>query len=164
MIQPSSFVDRVVPPRNAVKAVLWAWLLAGTLDISAAVIFYAHASRVQTMRLLQGIASGVLGDKAFTGAFETAMLGLALHYAIALIWTLVFLVIVRRVTGRFTNLFVVGMAYGVIVWIVMNLIVLPLSNVRHAPIYLPQAIIGAVILMFCIGLPIALTVGRYREG
>lgn len=44
----------------------------------------------------------------------------------------------------------------------MNLIVLPLSNVRRGPFDLEQAVIGAVILMFCIGLPIATIVGRRR--
>jgi uncharacterized membrane protein YagU involved in acid resistance len=55
------------------------------------------------------------------------------------------------------------MAYGVVVWLVMNVIVLPLSNVRHARFNLPQAIVGAIILMFCIGLPLAMIVGRHLE-
>jgi hypothetical protein len=152
-----------VPSRRALGAVLIAWLLAGTLDISAAAIYYPLASGVKVTTLLQGIASGVLGDKAFAGGLETAMLGLALHYLIALIWTLVFLLVFRSVKGRFTNLFLIGMAYGIVVWFVMNMIVLPLSNVRQGPFNLPQAIVGAVILMFCIGLPIAMIVGRSHE-
>jgi hypothetical protein len=55
------------------------------------------------------------------------------------------------------------MAYGIVVWFVMNMIVLPLSNVRQGPFNLFQAIVGAVILMFCIGLPIAMIVGRSHE-
>jgi hypothetical protein len=149
-----------VPSRRALKAVLSAWLLAGTLDISAAAIYYPLASGVKVRTLLQGIASGVLGDDAFAGGLGTAVLGLALHYLVALVWTLIFLLALRTVKGRFTNLFLVGMAYGIVVWVVMNLIVLPLSNVHHASFNLPQAIVGAVILMFCIGLPIAMIVGR----
>jgi hypothetical protein len=141
---------------------VFAWLLAGTLDISAAVIYYPLASGVKVTTLLQGIASGVLGDKAFVGGLDTAALGLALHYLIALIWTLVFLLVFRRLKRLRTNLFLVGLAYGVLVWIVMNTVVLPLSNVHHAPFNLPQAVVGAVILMFCIGLPIAMIVGKYH--
>jgi hypothetical protein len=153
-----------VPSRSALKALLWAWLLAGTLDLGAALIYYAHASRVQAIRLLQGIASGVLGDKAFASGPATAILGLGLHYSIALIWTVAFFVFVRRLKKPLPNRFVIGMAYGVVVWMVMNLIVVPLSNVRHAPLQLSQSIVGAVILMFCIGLPISMIVGRLHEG
>ena len=164
MPQLSSASAFVVPRRNAFKAILLAWLVAGTLDIGAAVIYYAHASRVQTTRLLQGIASGVLGDKAFAGGLETAVLGLGLHYAIALIWTLVLFVFLGRLRRLLTNLFVIGMAYGVVIWVVMNLVVLPLSNVHHAPVHLSPALVGAVILMCCVGLPISMIVGRHHEG
>jgi hypothetical protein len=148
--------------RGALKAVLSAWLLAGTLDVSAAVIYYPLTSGVKVMTLLQGIASGVLGAQAYAGGFDTAALGLALHYLIALIWTLMFFMIVRGRSRPLPNRFLIGMAYGVVVWIVMNMIVLPLSRVRHGPFNLRPAIIGAVILMFCIGLPIATILGRYH--
>lgn len=137
-------------------------MLAGTLDISAAVIYYPLASGVKVITLLQGIASGVLGPEAFMGGLGTAALGLALHYLIALIWTLMCLVVFQSVNTLVTNRFLIGMAYGVVVWIVMNTIVLPLSRVRQVPFNARQAITGAVILMFCIGLPIAMIVGRNR--
>ncbi|HTI36034.1 MAG TPA: hypothetical protein VL484_00635 [Vicinamibacterales bacterium] len=43
----------------------------------------------------------------------------------------------------------------------MNLVVLPLSNVAHRPLRLQPSIVGAVILMICIGVPIAAIVGRH---
>lgn len=156
----SSSSTAAAAPRRALITVLWAWLLSGTLDISAAVLYYAHASILRTTRLLQGIASGVLGEKAFAGGLQTAMLGLALHYVIALAWTVALFVFFRRVRRPIENRFAIGMVYGVIVWMVMNLIVVPMSHVRHAPIQLPQAIVGAVILMFCIGLPTAMILGK----
>ena len=52
---------------------------AGTLDISAAAIYYAGAAPTRVMRLPQGIASGVLGSGSFSGGLETAALGLTLH-------------------------------------------------------------------------------------
>jgi uncharacterized membrane protein YagU involved in acid resistance len=159
-----SSASAVAPRRNALNAVLCAWVVAGTLDILAAVIYYTNASSAQTIRLLQGIASGVLGDEAFTGGMETAMLGLGLHYSIALIWTLVFFVFLGRLRRPLTNRLVIGLAYGVVIWMVMNLVVLPLSNVRHAPIHLSQAVVGAVILMLCVGLPISIIVGRQNGG
>ena len=148
---------------NTFATLLSAWLVAGTLDISAAIIYYAHASKAQTIRLLQGIASGAVGDAAFVGGTPTAIFGLGLHYSIALIWTVVFFLCLQRMKGLRAHLLVVGLSYGVIVWMVMNLIVLPLSNVRHAPLRFIPSVVGAVILMFCIGLPISIIVGKHFE-
>jgi len=140
--------------------ILLAWLLAGTLDITTAIVYYIGASAAGAERLLQGIASGVLGAEAFTGGAATAALGLLLHYLIALIWTLVLFAALRVVTLLRRHLVLTGIAYGVVVWFAMNLIVLPLSRVRRAPIHPGPAIVAAVILVFCIGLPISLLVGR----
>ena len=136
--------------------ILLAWLLAGTLDITAAFVYYVGASATGAERLLQGIASGVLGAAAFTGGAATAVLGLLLHYLIALIWTVVLFAAFRVVTPLRRHFVATGIAYGVVVWLAMNLIVLPLSNVRQAPIRVGPAIIAAVILVLCIGLPISL--------
>jgi hypothetical protein len=133
------------------------------MDISAAAIYYAGAAPTRVMRLLQGIASGVLGNRSFNGGLETASLGLTLHYFIALVWTLIFFLVVRFSRRLLPNLFLTGMVYGVVVWTVMNLLVLPLSRVESGPISLRGAVVGAVILMFCIGLPIAMIVGRAVE-
>jgi hypothetical protein len=145
------------------QAILIAWLLAGTLDITTAVLYYAGLSITRASTLLQGIASGVLGARAFGGGLETAALGLAFHYLIALIWTFVLFVCLRAFKALTRHLALTGIVYGIVVWLAMNLIVLPLSNVRHAPIHLRPAIIGAIILVFCIGLPLALVLGGYMR-
>ena len=136
--------------------ILLAWLLAGTLDITAAFVYYVGASATGAERLLQGIASGVLGAAAFTGGAATAVLGLLLHYLIALIWTVVLFAAFRVVTPLRRLSVVTGIAYGVVVWLAMNLIVLPLSNVRQVPIRVGPAVTAVVILVLCIGLPMSL--------
>jgi hypothetical protein len=141
--------------------IIAAWLLAGTLDITAAVLYYLGPSSTRAARMLRGIASGVLGARAFDGGAATALLGLALHYLIALIWTVVFVVAFRRLGALRRHLVLTGVAYGVIVWLVMNLVVLPLSNVSRAPFDLRAAVIAAIILILCIGLPISQVIGRY---
>jgi len=146
--------------RSAV-AVAIAWLLAGTLDITTAILYYVGPSRARAARLLQGIASGLLGARAFDGGAATALLGLALHYLIALIWTLVFLVAFQTLRTLRRHLVLTGIAYGIIVWLVMNLVVLPLSNVSRGPFQPRAAAIAAIILVLCIGLPISLVIGRH---
>ncbi len=143
------------------RTIVFAWLVAGSMDVATALIYYPLTTPARPLRILQGIASGLLGAKAFAGGVQTALLGLGLHYLIALAWTLVFFGAcgVWRPLSR--HAFPVGMAYGIVVWSVMNLIVLPLSNVRRAPLTLSGSLIAAVILMFCIGLPNAIIAGRY---
>ena len=54
-------------------AILWAGLIAGTLDITDALVFYGLRG-VPPVRLPQNIASGLLGRDAFQGGVGTAAL------------------------------------------------------------------------------------------
>jgi hypothetical protein len=47
---------------NPLLAILWAGFTCGTLDIGAALVVYGYFGR-PPMRLLQGIAAGVLGSR-----------------------------------------------------------------------------------------------------
>lgn len=147
------------PARGAVRTILLAWLVAGTLDILVAVTYYPLTAHITVISLLQGIASGLLGPRAFAGGVGTAVLGLACHYFIALIWTLVFFVVYPRLKILARNLIVTGLAYGVFVGLVMNLIVVPLSRTPKGPFSLSHFLIAIFILLFTIGLPIAAIVG-----
>lgn len=147
--------------RIIVKTILSAWLLGGTLDIATAAIYYPIKYDITLTLLFQNIASGVFGESAFSGGIQMAALGLGFHYCIAFIWTIVLFWAYPRIKMLSRNRFATGMAYGLVVWAVMNLVVLPLSNVIHSPFDIGQALLDAVILMFCIGLPNSLIVGRY---
>jgi hypothetical protein len=67
---------------NPLLAILWAGFTCCTLDISAALVVYRYFGR-PPMRLLQGIAAGVLGSRSFQGGLPTALLGLFCHFFIA---------------------------------------------------------------------------------
>ena len=54
-------------------AVLWAGFACGVLDITAAFVVYGFFG-AKPVPLLQGIASGLLGPKAFQGGLATALL------------------------------------------------------------------------------------------
>ena len=84
-----------------------------------------------------------------------------MHYLIALIWTLILLVAFQLLAFLRLHLALTGIAYGLIVWFVMNFVVLPLSNVRRAPFQPRAAAIAAIILIVCIGLPMSLVIGRH---
>jgi hypothetical protein len=57
-----------------------------------------------------------------------------------------------------------GLLYGVFVYLFMNFVVVPLSAVRRTGVpTLSSRIVAALIIMFCVGLPIALIVRRFSK-
>jgi len=148
---------------KAYGAIFWGGLIAGTLDICAA--FVSSGLRgVSPTRVLQSIASGLLGKDAFNGGFATAALGLVLHFFIAMTATAVYYAASRKLKELVDQAIVFGLAYGVAVYVFMNFIVLPLSAVPFKTPHTLDAVVTAVlILMFCVGLPIALIVRRYSK-
>jgi hypothetical protein len=148
--------------RSLSKPILFAGLVAGTLDISDALIFYYIRSNVAPMRLLQGIASGVLGKQAFSGGWGTAALGLALHFLIATIWAALFILAARSLPVLRRYAIPCGIAYGCVVYVVMNYVVVPLSRSHGTPPHATVPLINAIAaLVFCIGIPIALINKRF---
>jgi uncharacterized membrane protein YagU involved in acid resistance len=137
-----------------------AGLLVGVLDISDAFIFYGLHG-VPPMRILQGIASGLLGRAAFTQGSRSALLGVVLHFFIAFTAATVYLLASRRLPlSRRPLLY--GTLYGVAVYVVMNYIVLPLSNVVPKPHFSPTPFVnGVAALIFCVGIPVAFIARRY---
>lgn len=143
------------------KAILIGGLVAGTCDISAACIQYYALRGVGPVRIFQSVASGLLGADAFTGGAPTAALGLGLHYVIAFVWTVLFVLAGRRFSLLRGKPLVVGAAYGVVVFLVMHFVVLPLSAVPKRPINPAMALIQVGIHIICIGWPIALAARRF---
>jgi hypothetical protein len=142
------------------KVIAGATLLVGTLDISDAFIFYSLRGVTPT-RILQGIASGVLGRAAFGMGNRSALLGLFFHFFIAFSATTVFLLASRKLPlARYPFLY--GTLFGVALYIVMNYMVLPLSKIglRPTPPLVPL-INGVAALVFCIGIPLAFIARRY---
>ena len=81
---------------NGLKVIIYAAVLVGVLDITAACVNAYVASGVPPKRLLRGVAGGVLGRGTYEGGLATAALGLAMHFTMALIVTTIFYVLSRR--------------------------------------------------------------------
>ena len=144
------------------RTILWAGLVAGTLDITAAFLIYTR-SGLAAIHLLQGIASGLIGKAAMTGGIGTALLGLLCHFVIATSWAAIYFAASRRMHFLLEHEIISGVAYGLIVYGVMNHIVIPLSAIGPRPFSLPAAARAAAILVVCVGLPIAIIVHRFTE-
>lgn len=147
---------------NAMLALVGAGLACGVLDITAALVVYGFFG-LKPMRLLQGIASGLLGPQAFSGGFATALLGLVCHFLIAFGAAAVYLMASRAVEFLIGHPVVSGVLYGVAVYFFMNRIVLPLSAAAKRPFSLKMMIVGVVIHIFCVGLPISFSVRRFSR-
>lgn len=147
-------------PASPAYPILTGGLIAGTLDITAAIVVYAFRG-VRPVRILQSVASGLLGPAAFTGGAATAALGLALHFLIATTAAAVYTLASRRLRALVRQPLPWGALYGVAVYLFMNFVVLPLSAMRRQPFALEMAAIMVTIHIVCVGLPIALAVRRY---
>jgi hypothetical protein len=143
-----------------IQPIFWGGLIAGTLDITAAFLTAWFRAGVTPTRVLQFIASGLLGAASFNGGAKTALLGLALHFLIATVATTVFYLASHKWLFLIERPVLFGLLYGVVVYVFMNFVVLPLSRVQLRPLTVTGFTIGLLTLMFCIGLPIALITRR----
>jgi hypothetical protein len=158
--QPNVKVLGESPMRpKALEAILCGGLIAGTLDLTGACVSSWFRAGVGPVRVMQSVASGLLGGASYEGGAKTAVLGVALHFLIATVATAVFYFASRKLRFLVEHAVTAGLLYGVAVYMFMNFIVLPLSAIpqRAAP-SLSGRIIGLFIIMLCVGLPIAIIV------
>jgi uncharacterized membrane protein YagU involved in acid resistance len=147
---------------NALLSVLWIGLLVGTLDGLAALILNYKTSPAIIFKF---IAAGVFGKAAFKGGYEMVAAGVVFHYLIALLFTNAFYLLYPFFKKMFQNAYLTAVAYGCIAWLIMNLLVIPVSKIGFHPIKLQIILIGLLVLIICIGLPIALIADRhYKKG
>jgi hypothetical protein len=152
------------------KPILYAAALVGVLDITAACINLGVAYGFGPLRVLKGVAGGLLGRSAIEGGLATAALGLAMHFTMALTITTIFYALSRRLPlpQKLWGVVAVGLLYGAAVFAVNNFATAPfLSWVRslylHTPILFkpPMGWWQLIIHLCCVGLPIALVMHRY---
>lgn len=108
------------------QAVVIGGIGAGAADLAYAFAFYGVRG-IAPSRILQTIASGVLGVPAFSGGWPAALLGAVLHFSILLVAAALFLAASRRLKWMTSSAFAAGAVYGVAIYFVMNAIVVPLS-------------------------------------
>jgi uncharacterized membrane protein YagU involved in acid resistance len=144
---------------RAFQAIAWGGLLAGVMDISAAFVTWGVRG-VSPVRILQSIASGLLGANAFEGGLATATLGAALHFLIATTAAAVYYLASRKLSFLAQRAVTWGMLYGVAVYLFMYFLVLPLAGIKTR-IALSAVAIAVITHIVCVGLPISLTVRRF---
>lgn len=146
------------------KIILITVLLAGTLDLLAACTqfyFVRHTNPFPVV--LKYIASGVFGQEAMKGGAGMMLAGLLFHYLIVLGCVVAFFALYPRVRIMRINKFATALVYGLLVWVMTNLVIVPLSLVKRGPFQLSNVLIAMAILVVMIGLPISWLIGNYFD-
>jgi len=140
--------------------VLAGGLLAGALDITYACLFWAMKADLPPTRIFQSVAAGLLGKASFEGGAATAALGLSLHFFIACTMALTYYFVSRRWTVLVRRPVPLGIAYGLLLYVVMNFVVVPLSAASAGSRDPTWIALTVAVHAFLIGLPIALLASR----
>lgn len=114
---------------RALFAILLGGLAAGVLDILYAFVVFGPLSYgVSPARMLHSIAAGWMGrDAARAGGIETALIGLASHFLIATLMAAAFVIVASHVQALRKRPMIAGIGYGLILYVAMNYIIVPLS-------------------------------------
>jgi hypothetical protein len=133
-------------------------LVAGAFDLIAAFVTFGWG-------VPRAIASGLLGARAFEGGTAVWILGVFLQFFIAVSAAAIYCLSSRKLRFLRDHFLVCGLFYGVAIYLVMNLIVLPLSAVpfKVGPFTVAAMRQGLLVHMLIIGLPISFSLRRFSK-
>jgi len=142
------------------------WLLIAVVDAifsSVLVTVFYHSTFA---RLWQGVASTLLGKGALDGGSRTVVIGLVMHFGVALFWSLVFLLLydnsaaIRRAVASRYGVLKVASIYGPLIWLVMSLLVIP-SLVHRPPTFNFRWLVQLIGHIPFVAVPIVWSISRW---
>ena len=123
--------------RRVLAAALAVWVLDG---LFATGLCLSVSPTCTVMRTWQGVAGALVGRPAtFEGGVATFLLGLAMHFAVALTWAALYGALVSRwdalarLAARPVGAVLAGVALGAVVWCVMDFVVVPMTRNAATP-------------------------------
>jgi hypothetical protein len=142
---------------NAVLAIAVGGLVGGTLDLGQALILFGKDIPL-------AIAGGLLGPQAFHGGIATYVLGVFLHFFIALSAAAIYFAASRTLKFLTEYALVCGLFFGAAVDMFMRLVVLPLSGLHaKGPYSYSDLVLGLLVHMTLFGLPVAFSIRRFAR-
>jgi len=151
---------------RALKTIVIGGIVVALLDAANAVTFWYFYRGTEPHVIFQSIAAGLYGRASYSGGMTTAWIGALLHCVIAFGISTAYYLGCLKAPLLYKRAVLCGTTYGAIVYLVMNRIVIPLSNTTTGP-FRPAwfaANFGGHLLL--VGLPVAL-IARWsaaREG
>lgn len=137
--------------RSALLATVNGGLIAGTIDIGAACLINTRSVPF----VLQTIAGGLLARAAREGGWHTALLGLALQEGMGMLIASFYVLAASSIASLRRQWIAWGIAYGAVIFIVMNYVVLPLSAWKVVPHFSAWKFVANLAAMFLFGLIVA---------
>lgn len=155
---------------SAFDTIVLGGLAVGVLDFLDATIFFTLYSGAAFTQIWQGVAAGLVGGQAArAGGWNTALLGIFLHFVVSFGVAAVYYFASRSVPFLIRHPVISGLIYGVLVNFIMQYVVIPLSAIGGpGPVRLWPFVNSVVGHAFLVGLPVALiaswSAGRMRDG
>jgi hypothetical protein len=141
-----------------------ATLIAGTLDLTAALLAAWIKSGSPPGEVLRSIAAGPFGDVMGEGGPFATLAGLLIHYGIMAVIAAVFVLAARRVPELVRHPVPIGLAYGATVYLVMYWVVLPTRWPELYPITTPSSVLLSLTFqLLFVGVPIALVAAAHQR-
>ena len=138
--------------------------IGGLLDALYATLVWGVWLGSNPAGVWQGVAAGLLGKEAASaGGNATALLGLALHFFIAFLMALAYVLASKRLPVLTARPWLMGAFYGVVLFVVMNFVVVPLTPIgwrTPTPMGAFRALVPHVVF---VGPAIALAAARRRS-
>lgn len=149
--------------KNRAKIILLTGLFVGTTDILAAYLMQYIKTGNFPEQMYRYIAGGLLGlDRSMGGGPAVGLLGLSIHYVIAMGFTLLFFVVFPYLSFLRYNRYLIGILYGVFAANLMEYVILPLTPLPPAgPLIVERAFVSWLVLGVVLGIPIAHNAYRY---
>jgi hypothetical protein len=139
--------------RYILSAALIVFVLA-TSDLIFACTYWRVTHDVPPPRLIQNIASGLLGKRAFAGGENTVLLGVVLQYFMISLMVGTYYAASTQIKALNAKPWVWGLLYGIVLYTVMNHVVVPLSAAPRGPV-IASWIILSIVVHLVIGVTVA---------
>ena len=136
---------------DVLAAIFLGGLIAGGIDIGAASLISGRNPAF----IMQAIAGGLLGKASFGGGIATVILGAVLQELTGVLISTIYVVLSKPVSGLRRRWIASGLAYGVIIFFVMNYVVVPLSAWKSAPHFTSLKFAANMAAMLLFGLIVA---------
>jgi hypothetical protein len=153
-------------PDTTGRRLLRAWLLLAVIDFVWAIALSLAYGR-PAMSAFRGVATVALAPAWMPEMAPSAMLGVALHFGVALAWATVYLVLQHRsrwrarVSATRRGQAAIAIVYGPFIWIVMSALVIPMMT-GDAVILSTRWVVQLVGHVFFVGMPVVLGAGRHQ--
>lgn len=144
--------------RGALTAILLGGIIAATIDLGAASLI----SGKDVVYILHIVAGGLIGRRALTGGMQTALLGLLLQELMGLIIAAIYVAAAGVLPLLKRRWLACGLLYGVVIFLVMNYVVVPLSAWKHWPQFSSAKFLENLAAMLLFGVIVAFFARRVR--